>query len=65
MLRSFAAPQPPAVSTPVGYRRHPLSGELAAIEAAPPLIVLRLWFMIVVEVVVVIDEDKRSPSRSE
>ena len=40
LLRSFAAPQPPAVSTPVGCRRHPLSGELAANEAAPPPIVL-------------------------
>ena len=28
------------LSTPVGCRRHPLSGELAAIEAAAPVIVL-------------------------
>ena len=48
MLRSFAAPQPQAVSTPVGCRRHPLSGELAAIEAAPPLIVLLFEIVVVV-----------------
>ena len=40
LLRSFAAPQPPAVWPPVGYRRHPLSGELAANETAPPPIIL-------------------------
>ena len=63
MLRSFAAPQPPAVSTPVGCRRHPLSGELAAIEVAPPLIV-QLCIIVMGTAVVVIIADRRSPSRS-
>ena len=41
-------------STPVGYRRHPLSGEPAAIEAAPPLIVQFFEIVVVVEVVVIV-----------
>ena len=61
MLRSFAAPQPQAVSTPVGCRRHPLSGELAAIEAAPPLIVQLFEIVVVVfvEGVVIVGDEWR------
>jgi hypothetical protein len=63
LLRSFAAPQPPAVSTPVGCRRHPLSGEPAAIEAAPPPIVLLCVIVIIVEVIVLIVKEKLSASQ--
>ena len=38
--------------TPVGCRRHPLSGELAAIEATAPLIVLPLWMLLLMMLVV-------------
>ena len=61
MLRSFAAPQPQAVSTPVGCRRHPLSGEPAAIEAASPLIVQLFEIVVVVfvEGVVIVGDEWR------